>query len=70
MKKHIEEQEAQNNKNYIKQNNCTASFMWDVNGIITALELQAGCCMGVYAEDVQQIIDLVLKDNAITAQAV
>ena len=47
-----------------KEEDCKAYFRWDKNGIITDLELHAGVCMGVSAEDIKTIIDLIKKDNA------
>jgi len=46
-----------------KKEDCKAYFRWDNNGIITDLELHAGVCMGVSAEDIQTIIDLIKVDN-------
>lgn len=47
-----------------KEEDCKAYFRWDKNGIITDLELHAGVCMGVSAEDIKTIIELIKKDNA------
>lgn len=47
-----------------KEEECKAYFRWNKNGIITDLELHAGVCMGVSAEDIETIIDLIKKDNA------
>lgn len=48
-----------------KEEECKAYFRWNKNGVITDLELHAtGVCMGVSAEDIQTIIDLIKKDNA------
>ena len=63
MKRHIEEQEKQYNKNHLKDGKYSATIRWDENGIITSLELHCGCCMGVGAEDVQKIIEMIIKDN-------
>ena len=63
MKRYIEEQAEQNNKNVLKDGKYSATFRWDENGIITSLELHCGCCMGVGAEDVQKIIEMIIKDN-------
>jgi len=46
-----------------KEEDCKAYFRWDKNGIITDLELHAGVCMGVSAEDIKTIIDLIKCDN-------
>lgn len=46
-----------------KKEDCKAYFRWGNNGIITDLELHAGVCMGVSAEDIQTIIDLIKVDN-------
>ena len=46
-----------------KEEDGKAYFRWDKNGIITDLELHAGVCMGVSAEDIKTIIDLIKCDN-------
>jgi len=61
MKKYFENQSK---RGQIPKEDCKAYFRWDKNGIITDLELHAGVCMGVSAEDIQKIIDLIKKDNA------
>jgi hypothetical protein len=63
MKRYIDEQTVQNRKDYFKGSKFSATFRWDENGIIISLELHADCCMGVGAEDVQTIIDLIKNDN-------
>lgn len=56
--------ENQSKWGQIPKEDCKAYFRWDKNGIITDLELHAGVCMGVSAEDIKTIIDLIKKDNA------
>lgn len=62
MKKYFENQSKW--RQIPKEEDCKAYFRWDKNGIITDLELHAGVCMGVSAEDIKTIIDLIKKDNA------
>jgi aryl carrier-like protein len=63
MKRYAEERAEQNCKDFLKDGKYKAVFRWDENGIITSLELHAGCCMGVSAEDVQNIVNLIITDN-------
>jgi hypothetical protein len=63
MKRYIEERTEKEKQNYFKNGNFQTIFRWDDNGIITSLELHAGCCMSVGAEDIETIIDLIIKDN-------
>jgi len=62
MKRHFDRQSEWDQKP--KEEDCKAYFRWNKNGIITDLELHAGVCMGVSAEDIETIIDLIKKDNA------
>lgn len=62
MKKYFENQSKW--EQIPKEEDCKAYFRWDKNGIITDLELHAGVYMGVSAEDIKTIIDLIKKDNA------
>lgn len=61
MKKYFENQSKWGQ---IPKEDCKAYFRWNKSGIITDLELHAGVCMGVSAEDIETIIDLIKKDNA------
>lgn len=62
MKKYLESiSEAERSK--IQNDELCAYFTWNNEGIITCLELHAGCCMGVGAEDIMMIIDLIKTDN-------
>jgi len=58
MKKHFAEMKKQNIQ--FKEEDNKVYFRWDKNGIITDLELHAGVCMGVSAEDIKTIIQLLI----------
>lgn len=62
MKKYFDSRELSEIKK-IQQGNNTARFRWNQSGVIIDLELHAGVCMGVGAEDVQTIIELIKADN-------
>jgi len=62
MKKHFEEMKKQNIQ--FKEEDNKVYFRWNKNGIITDLTIHAtGVSMGISAEDIQKIIDLIKVDN-------
>ena len=62
MKKHFEEMKKQNIQ--FKEEDNKVYFRWNKNGIITDLTIHAtGVSMGISAEDIQKIIDLIKIDN-------
>lgn len=62
VKKHFEEMKKQNIQ--FKEEDNKVYFRWNKNGIITDLTIHAtGVSMGISAEDIQKIIDLIKIDN-------
>ena len=62
MKKHFEEMKKQNIQ--FKEKDNKVYFRWNKNGIITDLTIHTtGVSMGIGAEDIQKIIDLIKIDN-------
>ncbi len=62
MKKHFEEMKKQNIQ--FKEEDNKVYFRWNKNGIITDLTIHTtGVSMGIGAEDIQKIIDLIKIDN-------
>lgn len=62
MKKHFEEMKKQNIQ--FKAEDNEVYFRWNKNGIITDLTIHTtGVSMGISAEDIQKIIDLIKIDN-------
>ena len=62
MKKHFEKMKKQNIQ--FKEEDNKVYFRWNKNGIITDLTIHTtGVSMGISAEDIQKIIDLIKVDN-------